>query len=259
MICNDCKTENKEGAKFCANCGKDLTVKAAKETKEVKETKKETSKKDFVEMLKSGLVEIKNNLLKPLDSMKSKSSEDIKSVAIIGCITTLAMMLVNLVTSMINACHVKHYDFFKGTTYEWTTKGLKNLDFFDLTIKYLFNTIVVMLIVAFIFYVGSLIVKKSVKFQKIVAIILVAMIPTILGNMIIVPVLALIHTNVGVVAGVLSTIYAITIFATLINEELKLEGTVKLYYNTICYSIVILSAYFYAVSQVASAFKSLGL
>lgn len=256
MICKECKTENKADAKFCANCGKDLTKKTVKSA--TKEVKAENKKTDFIETVKTIVLEIKNNLLKPLDSMKKKSVEDIKSVAIMGGIISIAMMLIHMITSMINACRISKFNWVTGkTTYEWTTEGLKDLDYFKLIVQDLVVYAVIMMAIAFVFYIGCLIIKKTVKYPRILSMVFVAAIPVVLGNMVLAPVLALINVHFGVVVYVIATIYAITVFATLVNEELKLEGSVKLYFNAICYSVIILSAYFYAVNYAASLIGSL--
>lgn len=259
MICKECKCENKEDAKFCANCGKDLVKVKEKTKKPVSEEKTINKQNDIIDLLKDKLIELKDNLIKPLDSMKNKSVDDIKSVAISGGIISLVMMLVHLITSMINACHVMKFDWIKGTTYTWTAEGLKNLNYFDLTIKSLVIYALVMMVIAFVFYIGSLIIKKTIKYQRILSMVFVAMIPIVLGGMILAPIFSLIYNHLGVIIYVISFIYAVIIFGTLLNEELKLEGSIKLYYNTICYSVLVLTAYFILINKVSSLFSGLGI
>lgn len=260
MICKECNSENKENAKFCANCGKDLKEKEVSKTSVKKEEKVDTSKQnDFVKLLKEKFVELKDNLIKPLDSMKNKSVDDIKSVAITGVIISLVMMLVHLISSMISSCHVMKYDWLKGQTYSWSLDGLKNVNYFDATIKSFVIYALVMLVIAAVFYVGSLIIKKSLKFSRVLSIVFVSIIPVVLGCMIVSPILGLIYIHLGTIAFVLSFIYSISIFTTLLNEEIKLDGTLKLYYNTVCYSVLILVAYFIAVNSITTFISSLGI
>jgi hypothetical protein len=87
----------------------------------------------------------------------------------------------------------------------------------------------------------------------------VALVPLVLGNMILVPLVNLLSIHFAVVMFVLTSIYAISIFTILLNSELKLEGTLKLYFNTAAYSVLIIISYIIIYNMAASFLSSLGI
>lgn len=241
MMCKGCKTENKENAKFCVNCGEELKEKNTKKEEVKNEVKVEKNR--FSSMLLSSLEDLKGFLLRPLDSLKNKNTEDIKSVSITGAMICLVMTLVNLFKTMISSVRVTEFDWLKGSVEVWRWENLKELNYFSLIFKNFFIYALAFLAIAFVFYVGALIVKKQVKYQKLVAIVLISMIPSVLGSMILAAFVSLISVHLGVIVAIISSIYTISLLVTLINDELSLEGYQKLFFNVVCFSVILCISY----------------
>lgn len=242
MKCKECKTENKETAKFCVNCGTELKGRSTKkvETKTVEEK----SKNEYVGMLIASLEDLKGFLLKPLESLKNKNTEDIKSTFVNGIIICFVMMLINLFKTMINSVRVTEFDWLKGSVEVWRWENLKDLNYFSLIFKNFFIYALIILAIAFVFYVGTLIIKKQVKYQKLVSITLISVIPFILGDMIVVDLAGLIFNQLGAIVAIISSVYSISLFTTLMNDELKLVGYQRLLFNVICFSVILCISYF---------------
>lgn len=249
MTCKKCGSENQENAKFCAKCGADLTQKT--------KVSKETNNASFMDMVKSTAKNVVSFLLKPLDSMKNEDVNDVKKVGITGAFILLATIILNLITSIIDTVRVLKFDWSKGSRYVWDWDNIKNVKWFDLTIKEFFILALVVLGIALIYYLGSIIVKKTVKYQKVVSMVLVAMIPFVVGSLFLSPILGIISIYISVIINIIAIVYSITIFVILINDELNLSGTVKLYYNSICTSTLFVVAYFVILNTVSSLFSSL--
>lgn len=250
MICKKCGKENSKGVKFCAECGSELVQN--KKNSASTETKKSN---DFVKLLLENLNKIKNYLLKPLESI-DKDSEDLKKVGITGGILVILMTLVNLIMTMINSLRSVSMDWTGKISYEISFKNLGNLDYLSLIFKNLFIYIIVILAIAGVFYIGSLVVKKEVKYAKILSIVFIADIPFFICNVVVSTILNFIYNPLAVIAMVISTIYSICIFYNLINDEIKLEGMTRIYYNVACYSAIILVIYFILVKVVLAAISS---
>lgn len=244
MICKMCKTENKENAKFCVNCGEKLTEKKVKPVKEEKVEKVETATNPFLKKVISSLEDIKNSFLRPLDSMKNKHTEDIEHVAITGVILAFVMMFVHLIRTMFSSIRVMEFDWIKGRNYVWNFENLKELNYFKLIVENFLIYALIILGIALIFYLGILVIKKQVSYQKILSMVLVSMIPFILGNIILAGIVGMFSTSFALMIMTLSTIYAISIFVILLNQEVKFTDQEKLYFYTVCFSILIFVSYF---------------
>lgn len=253
MICKSCGKENAEGVKFCTECGTEMIqeVVATQETK-----KSEATKNDFVAMLMSSIMDLKNYLLKPLASAKEEKTEDIKNVAITGVILTLAMTLINLVKSMFNAVRVVSYDWLGGSSTSWEFSNLGDLNYIELIFKNFFIYAIVMLAIALIFFIGTLIIKKQVKYPKLLSFVYIAAVPFALGNMLVAYILGFLYSPLGVIATIISSIYSLTIFYELVNEELQLKDEIKIYFNAACFSTILVIIYFIIVKVVLAAISS---
>jgi len=235
MICKECNTKNKENYKFCVNCGKEF--KSVK--KELKESKVDSKKALFISVLK----DLKEYLLKPLDALNNKSKYDIKELAIVGSVICFTMVIINLIKKMILTVRVTEFDWLKGSVYVWRFDKLKDLDYFTLIFKNFFLYVAIILALAFIFYLGTLIIKKEVRYEKIVLISFISIIPFILGNMIVSSLVGLMFAKIGVLVSIVCLVYTIALFIMLINEEVKLKGYKKLIFNVMCFSTIICLSY----------------
>ena len=208
----------------------------------------------FVKMLLDGLKNLKDYLLKPLDSIKEKSTEDLKQVGITGGILVVLMMLVNLIMTMIGSLKSTSFDIFTGKTTTTIDFGnLGELNYLSLIFKNLFIYALVILAIAGIFYLGSLIIKKEIKFTKLLSITYIATIPFFIGTTVLATILGFIFNSLAVIVSIITSIYAICVFAYLVNDEIKLNGITRVYYNAACFSIIIITVYFVIIKIIESA------
>ena len=62
--------------------------------------------------------------------------------------------------------------------------------------------------------------------------------------MVISPLLSMIYTPLGIGVTIVGGVYTIIIIYEIINNEIKLEGNAKLYFNLICMSILAIAGYY---------------
>lgn len=200
---------------------------------------------------------LKSCLINPLEGAK-ELNDDVKSVSITGLILTLIITFINLIITMINSLKTLSFSLTGKISYTWDFNNLKNLNYFSLIFKNFFIYALIILAIAGVFYIGSLILKKEVKYTRLLNIVFIAVIPFVIGNMIISPILGLIYAPLAIITYILSTIYSITIFSQLVNNEIKLKNMTKIYYNTACYSTLLIIIYFIMVKIVFSTISSIG-
>lgn len=187
-----------------------------------------------MDLVKEGLKDIKNYLLKPVESFKDSKNDDIKKVGINAGITVVVMMLVNLVCSMITAVTL-----FGGVDFD----NLNDLDYVSLIFKNLLIYAVVIAAIAAVFYIGTLIIKKEVKFSKFLAAASIAAIAWS-AALVVITILGIISDKIAVAAVIIGMVYVISLFAHLVNSEVKLEDYKLVLYNVACYSVIFVTSYY---------------
>lgn len=243
MNCPKCGAENIKDAKFCAKCGVSLTG-------EMKE------KNELIDKLKDGANKTKNvcfenlklvfNFLKnPSVTLKKESVRfnEFKNSGILALIISVIATLVTLVTAMVNAVVVKRFDWQEGyvTVLEWS--NLKNIDYIGRIFENLLLLLVIIAVISGVYYIASLIIKKEVKFPRLVGAITLSIIPLLIGALVISPIVSLISVKLGILVYIISGIYTLILLYETINDELELQGNMKYYFNVICYTILIIISY----------------
>lgn len=190
-------------------------------------------------------------ILKPISSFKEsvQKLEKQKNSIVLTIVLAIVMMIANLAKTVINT--VREYNYFKGT-YSWNWDNLKDFKWFSVIGKNFLIYLCAFLIIAGVFYLVSLIFKKTLPYLKSLAIVVSAFIPGVIGGMIVGPLLSFIYTPLSVLIIALSIVYSITILYELINDELKLESDQKVYFNIVCYGVIIVIGYFAFTKLIAS-------
>ena len=274
MNCPNCNTVNNEDSKFCIGCGTKLeatpsvapnpTAVEPAPTPQVNQVVTETPVQQNVPQpvqmqptqavaaaAPVNTVSLTLNyfmycllvLLKPNKVFKEEESKlsAPKNGFILSAIVEGAMMLVNLFTSMLGA--VRETSIWTDEV-KWNFANLSNLNYLELIGKNLLIYLGVILAIAGIFYLGSLIAKKQTNFIKLLSISATAIIPVILGHMILSPILSLIWNELGIIVSAVSIVYAVVLLYELMNNELKLEGDIKVYFNLAIFSILMIAGYY---------------
>lgn len=250
MNCAKCGIENVKDSKFCSKCGASLTG--------------EKEKNELVEKVKVGAVKTKNvcleNLklimnfiLKPATSLKDEITklDDIKNSGILVIVIAVISTLISLFTTMINAVIVEEYYMFGEYSTVWRWENLKNINYISSIFQSLISVLLVIAVIAGIYYIASLIIKKEVKFSRLVGLTSLSITPLLLTSLVISPILSLISSEISALATIVASIYTMLMIHETINNEFKLKGNAKYYFNLVCYLIFIVIGYI-AVSVVVS-------
>lgn len=183
-------------------------------------------------------------LLKPFQAFKEEENKfnDLKTAGIFSGIIVVAMMIINLLTSIISAVFVKKID---PSTFKLKTSfdiaGLKNLDYVSLIFKNLLIVAAIILVIAGVYYIGTLILKKTVNFSKLLAATASSMIPYAVLSMLIATIFGKIWTPLSIIIFFVGLVYSLIIFAFLISNIISFDNNdIKIKFNAICISILVL-------------------
>lgn len=187
-------------------------------------------------------------LLKPFETYKSEEGKlsNVKNSLILSGIVAGAMMLINLLTAMISSVFVKTMDFstFKYKT-EFNIEGLKNLDYLDLIVKNFLIYVCIIGVIAVVYYLASLVAKKSINFMKFVSISASSLIPYVILGMVISPILGKIWVPLSIVSTILGLVYSVILFVLLISDNIKFEKKdLYAYFHLVCMTILGTTGYY---------------
>ena len=271
MKCLKCGTENNNDAKFCINCGYPLadgTINSsnielnsfnnqmnAVQTNEnnilldeTNMTNNNISNNNVVKSIASfPFVQYCINLiLKPYDTFKKNeaSFNNSKNSIILTVIVTLLATIATLISTIISSIRVPSYTVSKGYTYKWDIAELKNVQFINIVFKNIIMFALIIGAIALVFYLGSLVIKKNTNFFKLLGISAGSMIPYILGSILLSTIFSIIWAPLGTAIETISIIYTLIILYELINLELNLPIDQKIYFNLICFSILLIGGNF---------------
>ncbi len=181
----------------------------------------------------------KNLFLKPNSTVKKeeKRFKDPKNVWTLAGVVAVVMVLLQLVETVFNTVYVNTSVFNDKKDFFWDR--LEDVNWFDVTIKQLFMVAASMLAITLIYYLASLIIKKSVSFTKFVLIATIAFMPVVLASTIVGPLLGMISPVLYTISIVAGGIYGLMILTTLSNEEVKLKDSDEIiYYNFVTLTIM---------------------
>lgn len=187
-------------------------------------------------------------LLKPFKSFKEEESKllNTKTSFIFTIVVSVSMMLVTLVKTIITTIFTKSLDY---STYKMKTSidfsNLKDIDWLSLIVKNLLIYICIIFAIAIVYYLASLVFKKTVNFIKLLSISATSIIPFVVLNMIVSPLVGKIWVPLAIVAMVIGTVYSVLIFINLINDSINFDSNdKKIYFHLICLSILEVGGYY---------------
>ena len=187
-------------------------------------------------------------LLKPFETYKSEEGKlsNVKNSLILSGIVAGAMMLINLLTAMISSVFVKTMDYstFKYKT-EFNIEGLKNLDYLELIGKNLLIYICIIAAIAVVYYLASLVAKKSINFMKTLSISASSIIPYVIMGMVVSPILGKIWAPLSIVATIVGAVYSVILFVLLISDNIHFEKKdLCAYFHLACMTILGTAGYY---------------
>ena len=227
MFCSKCGEKNEEGSKFCKGCGAILGDVGAKASSAVPKSVGAT-KESF-----NFFTYLLGILFKPFTSFKKNEKElsETKNSFILGAIATGLMALVLILSTVIVVAKIT----------DW--QGLKYIKWFDVILKNLALYACVILAIPGIFYLGGLVIKKQLSYTKFLSITSTAFVPYAIIQFA-AAILGLIWSPLGVIAQFLGFIYLASILCTLMDSELKLEKEERIYFYTVCFTVLLSVIYF---------------
>ena len=280
MNCSNCGFLNNPNAKFCIKCGQslenvnggngsqDVLVNNAVQTLEMQNNSMNSNVSSSISnVTASGTlnqtvhVNQKNSvinyfyvilavIIKPFTTFKEELNKfsHLKNSAIIALIVSIIATLVRLLTVMFNVVRVKDYNIFdKSSETKWVWENLKNLDYVDVIGKSFLVFLGIILIIAGVYYIVSLIMKKQASFSRMCGIASISVVPMYLGVLLLSPLLSLISSKFSMPIVLIGGVYTILLIYEAMNSELHFEGNIKYYFNLLCLSIIgIASFYIYS-------------
>ncbi len=222
---------------------------------------KSTSKSfDFGSFITECLTFILACLMRPISAIKNKINDysDVKTAGVLVILVSLCRMIINLLRSMISAIFVKQRNFLKGTTsLNVSFEGLKNLDYFNLIVKQFIGFIIVVAVVAGVYYIASCVMKKTVNYFKLVSITTVSFIPMFIAGFVS-TIISYIYAPIGVFIVFASLVYSVVTFIRCINDEISFDNKdVMVYFQTVCLTVLFIITY-YVLSNSISSMIGLG-
>lgn len=198
-------------------------------------------------------------LLKPFKSFKEEETKlvNTKNSFILSLIISGAATLITIIKTIYSTIRVQTFDWntFKYTKV-WQWSNLKNVKWLEVVGKNFLIYAGIILAIAIIYYLGSLVVKKQISFIKMLSISATAVIPAIISAMILSPLGAKIWAPLSIAFTVIGLIYSILILYELMNDELRLDENIKIYFNLICISILGIAGYYLIMKMFFTAATS---
>ena len=264
MNCTNCGTYNNPQSKFCIKCGSTLNTDNLNQTNELNQNAnpKQNYQQPVQPQMQQPIANIQPVqtvsvdtsplnyfmyliaiLIKPFQCFKEEESKlnNGKTSIILTLIVTVFMTLSNLIQTILSTVRVASYSW-TGYTYSWQWDNLKNIKWFEVIGKNFLIYAGIILAITIVFYLGSLVVKKQLSFIKSLSISATSVIPTICGSMILSPILGMIWSPLSMVFTIIGLVYSLIIFYEFMNNELNLEKDKKIYFNLVCFGILIIVA-----------------
>lgn len=197
-------------------------------------------------------------LLKPIKCFKEEENKlnNPKTSFILVLIITGVMTVSNFLHTVITTVRVANYSWSEGYTYSWDFSRMKNINYLEVIGKNFLIYAGIILSIAVVFYLGSLVIKKNLNFIRTLSISATSVIPAVIGSMILSPILGLIWSPLSMVFIIIGLVYSFVILYELINSDLQLEGDIKIYFNAICFGILIVAGYYVYINLLVSSISS---
>lgn len=265
MICKSCGTTNSDGSKFCIKCGAPLNqetevVNNTSNNIQAAQVSQTTSMPNVANNMQTNtqvqgntnnttvlnntsntnmtfidnFILIYNAILRPSTTFKKYSSrlESTKNSLILSLINVVVCMIITIITTI----------FTTATTYrgELDFSELKEIKWPSFITGIVIGYFLVLAIIAGVNYFASLVLKKDTKFPKLLGIASVGMFPLIIFELILCPLLFKLNVYLGSIVGLVGIIYSFVIIYEAYNDEFKIDGDKKYYFNLICVAVVII-------------------
>ncbi|MBR3049014.1 MAG: YIP1 family protein [Bacilli bacterium] len=268
MNCPNCGSPVDAGAAFCNGCGANLAV----ATQQPINTNQNMQQP--MNNMNQGMVNnqqpYQNNsgslnffkymigaIIKPYDTYKENEEKlnSFKNSAILTIVLVAIMTVANLLTAVINTVRPSSNYFSEDTGWSW--ENLQHFPFFRTIITFLAIYAGILFIIAGVYFLASLIVKKDVKFPKLLGVATTAFIPLGLIVCILVPLLMMISNLLAGIFALVAVIYSIILLIELLDDAIAIDtSNAKMYMHTACLSIIVIGMILFVSFVVSDAVNS---
>ena len=199
-------------------------------------------------------------MLNPFKAFKEEEAKlsNSKTSLTFSSIIAGSMMIITLLTTIFSNIFTKTMDY---STFKYKTSvdfsRLKDLDWLSLIGKNLLIYAGVVVGIAGVYYIVSLIFKKSANFIKYLSISATSLIPYVVLGMVVSPLIGKIWAPLSIIAMVVGAVYSLLIFINLIGNELSFDSVdLKIHFHLICLSILGSSLYYLYMKFMMSSVSS---
>ena len=216
-----------------------------------------TSKKfDFVSLVTEYFHLILASLLKPVTTIKNKINDyaDVKSAGLLLVFVSLCRTILLLLSSIIIYVFISSK--FKSAGVSISFDGLKDVPYFDIIVKQTVGFIIAIAAIAGVYYVVCCVMKKTINYFKLVSITTVAFIPVHIALFIAIIIGAYFSSVFATFIFIAAFLYSVVTFIKCINDEIKLEGDMMIYFQTISLTVIFIVAYYVTTNFVSSTLSS---
>jgi len=185
---------------------------------------------------------IGNVFIKPFSIIKENSEMlcDIRNSGLLVGIVVVVVTILNLIKQMFNAVYQRSFNFWEG---EYETEidfsNLGDLEYFSIIGKNLLVWLAIIAIIAGVYFIASLILKKQTNFSKLLGISAISIVPFMACLFIVSPILGIIHYLLSIIVIVAGFIYTFLILYEAMNKEVELYENKKGFVNLICLTVIL--------------------
>lgn len=288
MICKKCGTANQEGSKFCIKCGNNLVGNFSEMNSGVQNPttynqvqtpnqpvystpqpqpqiqpnintyyEQPTMNQNYGENISimEGLMMLLAVLLKPASIFQEYANKlnDFKNSIIVTLVTSLFATLVSLATTVINTVRVTSL-WSNEVSWEWD--NLEHLDFVKIIGTNFMTYLGIIVAIAVVYYVGSLIVKKTTNFAKLLGTSALAVIPLYVCWLLLSPILTMLYAPLGIALPMIGLVYTVILIFDQMNQKIAVEGDSKYYFNLVCLSLLAMGGYYLYMKVIMASLTS---
>ena len=185
-----------------------------------------------------------NSVTKPYDVYNENIDkiDNIKVIGIISGVIVVLFTLLRLFKNILNTIRVRNY-WNNEVVVKWS--NISNINFIKVIGLGLLFYIVLLGIISGVYFLASLVIKKDIKYQKMLLIACISVIPFLLSYIVLLPLFSIIHTALGIIVLIFGISYSLVILFTLSNDLIKItDKNKRIYFNVICISIILLLSLF---------------
>lgn len=241
MFCPKCGEKNVEGAAFCSKCGANFEEAVTGTNNNRSNTSKSSNSGNVVGDAFKYLLAAFLRPAKAYKTSSKKMSTVANSLVFAGILWGITWIL-SIISSIFIAARVVSYSWSGATSTVWNFERIR---YAKIIFVNLFVYAALIAAIAGIYCVGSIVVKKTIPYCKMLVITCTSIIPFVVLSVFLAPLCAFIHQNVVAVIGLLGVLYSVLIFFNLIREEIQLKSKEKdLYLHLVCAGILFIIFYF---------------